>query len=203
MLQSFTCDGRGEREARVWEESLCGLSFAGPEAHNSNNGRFVSGVGDGARSVRRRLGLAHWAEEHKPVAGMTTHLMLAWMMWATVGLVLMGFGTWWSSEAAPGIAPWIIAGALAIGVVKSRLVLDRAARRVIERICARGDGRCVGGFLSLRTWGFVVLMMVGGRVLRGTLAHGIVGPVYIAVGSALFLSSRLTWHAWREAQCAA
>jgi hypothetical protein len=43
--------------------------------------------------------------------------------------------------------------ALAVGVVKSRAVLDRAARGVIEQIRARGDGRCVGGFLSLRTRG--------------------------------------------------
>ena len=69
---------------------------------------------------------------------------------------------------------------------------------MIERIRIRGDGRCLGGFLSLRTWGFVALMMVVGRVLRGTLAHEIVGPLYIAVGSALIISSRLTWRAWRE-----
>jgi len=147
--------------------------------------------------------LAQWAEDHKPAAGMTTHLMLAWMMWSIVGFVLMGVGAWWSLEAAPVVAPWIIAGAFAIGVLKSRLALDRAARGVIERIRARGDGRCVGGFLSLRTWAFVALMMVGGRLLRGTLAHWIVGPVYIAVGSALFLSSRLAWRAWREARRAA
>jgi hypothetical protein len=41
-------------------------------------------------------------------------------------------------------------------------------------------------------------MMLCGRVLRGTVAHGIVGPVFIAVGSVLFLSSRLAWHAWRD-----
>lgn len=70
-----------------------------------------------------------------------------------------------------------------VGVVKSGFVLDRAARGEIARIRARGDGRCVGGFLSLRTWGFVLLMMVGGRVLRGTLAHGLGGPVDIAVVS--------------------
>jgi hypothetical protein len=132
---------------------------------------------------------------------MATHLMLAWMMWVTVGLGLIGFGAWWTWTAAPVLAPYLVAAAIAVGALKSRLVLDPAARRVIDRIRARGDGRCLGGFLSLRTWGFVVLMIVAGRLLRGTLARGIVGPLYIAVGCALCLSARLAWRAWRESRC--
>lgn len=121
-------------------------------------------------------------------------------MWMAVGAALAGFGAWWSWQAASDIAPWLAAGAVAIGTVKSRLVLDRAARRVVERISVRGDGRCLGGFLSLRTWGMVVLMMVVGCLLRGSLARGIVGPLYIAVGTALCLSSRISWRAWRESR---
>jgi hypothetical protein len=136
--------------------------------------------------------LTHWAESHKPAAAVPTQLMLAWLMWAVVGAGLACFGAWWLWAATPVAAPWVAAGAVTVGVVKSRLVLDRAARRVVDRIRARGD------FLSLRTWGLVVLMMAAGRLLRGTLAHGIVGPLYIAVGTALCLSSRLSWHAWRE-----
>jgi hypothetical protein len=130
----------------------------------------------------------------------STQLMLAWLMWAAVGSVLVGFGARWLWESAPVAAPWAAAGSLVAGAVKSRLVLDAAARRVVDRICARGDGRCLGGFLSLRTWGLVFLMMTAGRILRGTLAHGIVGPFYIAVGTALCLSSRISWHTWLEAR---
>lgn len=144
--------------------------------------------------------MKHWAESLKPAAAVPTQLMLAWLMWMTVGSALVGFGAWWLWETTPVAAPWVAAGALAVGAVKSRLVLDRAARRVVDRIWARGDGRCLGGFLSLRTWGLVVLMMVAGRLLRGSLAHGIVGPLYIAVGTALSLSSRISWRAWRKSR---
>ena len=144
--------------------------------------------------------MTYWAENHKPRAAVSTHLMLAWMMWVAVGCALIGFGAWWLWAAAPDVAPWIAAGAVAVGVVKSRLLLDRAAQRVVDRLCARGDGRCLGGFLSLHTWGRVVLMMIAGRLLRGTVAHGIVGPLYIAVGTALCLSSRFSWQAWRESR---
>jgi len=74
------------------------------------------------------------------------------------------------------------------------------ALRVFDRVrlCARGDGRRLGGFLSLWTWGLVILMMVAGRLLRGTFAHVVVGPLYLAIGTALLVSSRVTWRAWRE-----
>ena len=119
-------------------------------------------------------------------------------MWLVVGAALAGFGAIWLWQAAPVKAPWFAAAAIALGAVKSRFVLDNAARRVVERIKTRGDGRCLGGFLSLRTWGLVILMMVAGRLVRGSLARGIVGPLYIAVGTALCLASRISWRAWRD-----
>jgi hypothetical protein len=141
-----------------------------------------------------------WAEHHKPAATVPMHLMLAWLMWALVGATLAGFGAWWLWSRAPGTAPWIAALAVVAGAAKSRLVLDRAARRIIGRIRERGDGRCLGGFLSLRTWGLVVLMMGAGRFLRSSVARDIVAPIYLAAGTALCLSSRLCWRAWIESQ---
>jgi hypothetical protein len=150
----------------------------------------------------RRLGMSHWAESHKPAADVPMQLLLAGLTWSTVGSVMAGFGAWWLWESEPVVALWLAVGSLAVGAVKSRLVLDRAARKIVGRICARGDGRCLGGFLSLQTWGLVILMMVAGRLLRETLARGIVGPLYLAVGAALCLSSRISWRAWRESRSA-
>jgi hypothetical protein len=144
--------------------------------------------------------LTNWVESHKPAASVPAHLLLAWLMWAVVGTALAIFGARWLWFALPKAAPWLAAGAVAVGVVKSRLVLDRAARKVVGRISARGDGRCLGGFLSVQTWGLVLLMMAAGRLLRGTLAGSIIGPLYIAVGTALLLSSRVSWRAWRESR---
>jgi hypothetical protein len=141
-----------------------------------------------------------WADRLKPAAAVRTQLLLAWMMWTVVGTALISVGFRWTWDGEATMAPWIAAVAVAVGGFKSRLVLDRAAQRVVDRIRARGDGRCLGGFLSLGTWGLVVFMMVGGRVLRVTLARGVTGPLYIAVGTALCLSSRQTWQAWRSSR---
>jgi len=65
---------------------------------------------------------------------MSTHLMLAWLMWAVVGAGLAVVGMRWSWESAPALAPWIALGTVAAGALKSRVVLDGVARKVVERI---------------------------------------------------------------------
>jgi hypothetical protein len=142
-----------------------------------------------------------WLESHKPAAPVPVHLLLAGLMWTAVGtaLVVVG-GRWlWRSEAAA--ASWLAALALVLGVLKARFVLDRTARRTVERIRERGDGRCLGGFLSIRSWALVGVMAGGGRLLRGShLARHLLGFLYLAVGTALVLSSRLAWQAWRQSR---
>jgi hypothetical protein len=145
--------------------------------------------------------MSHWADRHKPAAAASTHLMMAWLMWMVVGAGLAAYGATTLLEASVGAAPWLSGVAVAAGVLKSRFVLDRAARRMIARIQERGEGRCLGGFLSWGTWALVLVMMMAGRLLRGAGLSGIVvGPLYLAVGVALVVSSRLSWRAWSSSR---
>ncbi|MEJ2582977.1 MAG: hypothetical protein P8127_15295 [Acidobacteriota bacterium] len=139
-----------------------------------------------------------WIESHKPAAGARAHLVAAGVMWSVVGIALAGVGVSWTWESTPAAAAWLTAAAVVVGATKSWLVLDHAARRIVARISARGDGRCLGGFLSPGTWGLVMVMMIAGRLLRGTFAHPVVGPLYLAIGTALLVSSRVAWRAWQE-----
>ena len=92
---------------------------------------------------------------------------------------------------------WLVAPvAVTVGLLKGRVVLERSAVRIIERIRERGDDRCVGGFLSPKTWLLVLLMMVSGRVLRAALLPTpMVGFLYAAIGVALLWASRRLWGA--------
>ena len=145
--------------------------------------------------------MVRWMEHNKPAADVSTHLMVAGLMWTVVGTGLVVFGATWLVKASSGTAPWLAGVALAAGLLKSRLVLDRQARKVVSRIRERGDGRCLGGFLSWGTWALVLLMLAAGRLLRGVGLSGIViGPIYLAVGVALLTSSRLAWIAWRDSR---
>jgi len=143
----------------------------------------------------RRSPLERW----KPRAAGRTQLLLAGALWTIVGAALLGFGARWTIEAF-GPRAGALAAALGVlaGLLKGRFVLDRAAARIADRIAARGDGRCIGGFLSWRTWLLVALMSGAGRLLRsGLLSHAVVGPLYAAIGAGLLFSSRIAWKRWR------
>jgi hypothetical protein len=142
--------------------------------------------------MRRR-----WVERLKPAAPARRHLLLAAAMWTVVGFVLAAVGTVWTVRAPHPLSPWLLPIAAALGLVKARWILDAAGRRIVERIEARGDGRCLGGFLSLRSWALVAVMIIGGRLLRaGGVDLHLVGLLYVVVGTGLLLASRIPWQAW-------
>jgi hypothetical protein len=124
---------------------------------------------------------------------------MAALLWTAVGMLLLVFGLAWVLQAnIPYVAP-LLALAVVVGVAKARLALNRAARRIVERIHLRGDGRCLGGFLSVRTWLFVAGMAAAGRWLRtGPAPKAAVGLIYVAVGLGLLLGARILWRTWRQ-----
>ena len=140
-------------------------------------------------------------EAYKPAAPAHVHLLLAAVMWTVVGGTLGAFGLRWLVAEKPGALAWLIAIAVAVGVGKAHFVLSRTARRVIERIRSRGDGRCIGGFLSWQSWGLVVLMAASGAGLRrGILPRTTLGFLYLAIGTALMVGSAQLWIAWRASK---
>ena len=135
-------------------------------------------------------------ERLKPAAPARIHLIAAALLWSVVGLGLGLAGWRWAHSALLPARPWLLATALATGFLKGWLVLRRSAKSIVERIRARGDGKCLGGFLSVRTWLFVLAMMATGRVLRyWVLPLGWAGLLYLWVGSALLTGSLFIWQA--------
>jgi phosphatidylserine/phosphatidylglycerophosphate/cardiolipin synthase-like enzyme len=88
-------------------------------------------------------------------------------MWTAVGGGLLFFGARWATGDRLTLAgTGLLLAGVAAGVMKSRLVLDRTATKILSRIASRGEGRCVGGFLSVRSWLLVLGMILLGRVRR-------------------------------------
>ncbi len=118
-------------------------------------------------------------------------------MWTLVGAGLATAGWVWLAHLRTVPRVLAIGGALLAGAAKARWVLARTARRIADRIVARGDGRCAGGVLSWRSWGLVAAMAVSGRLLRATsLPRPILGVLYLAVGTALLLAAITPWRRW-------
>lgn len=146
----------------------------------------------GPRGVLRR-----WLELHKPRGSARSQLFLAEMMWTVVGSVLLGLGLYWIVRRYHGPGWAYAAPFLALGLAKALLILDRVARRTINRIRTRGDDHCVGGFFSPSSWALILGMMLLGQVLRASpVPRADVGFLYVAVGSALLISSRMLWREW-------
>ena len=142
--------------------------------------------------------MSSWLETCKPVASSRLQLLLAGGLWSSVGLGLIGVGTYWMARTSVTTLG-LLAISLCLGFGKSVLILDRAANRIVKRIELRGEGRCLGSFYSLRVWALVILMMALGRFLRGVgISYALLGLIYAAVGTGLLTSSRLIWQAWRQ-----
>jgi len=118
-----------------------------------------------------------------------------WMIGASILLVRgLGYiqGRSWHS--------WALAIGLALGVIKSRLILERVAAKAVNRIRAQGRAWFFS-FFSAGSWALVALMMGGGITLRRLIVSpdqigaGILGAIYIGVGTALVLAVRVFWHA--------
>ena len=133
-----------------------------------------------------------------PRAGTRVQLVAAAAMWLIGASILLtrgiGYihGRHWHA--------WALAAGLTLGVTKSRLLLDGVGRRAVARIRDRGHASFLG-FFSLQAWGLIALMMSGGILLRQLFVHpgqvgaGILGAVYIGVGTALLLADRIFWRA--------
>lgn len=134
----------------------------------------------------------------KPAGTVRTQLLLAALMWSTVGAALAVAGILWILQGGLN-ASWILAVGMAIGALKARFILRGTARRIASRIVSRGDGRCLGGFLSWRSWLLVASMALAGRLLRASpLPLSARGGIYLAIGTALLLASRALWDRWSK-----
>ncbi len=132
----------------------------------------------------------------KPGVSQNVHLLLAAMLWSCIGIMLMTRGVIWliGSERL-----WFVLPAVALGSMKSFLVLDKTAKRSLERILLLADGTCVGAVYSYKTWILVALMMAAGITLRhSSLPSSLLGLLYTTIGWALFLSSRHAWVRWHR-----
>ncbi len=132
----------------------------------------------------------------KPGASRKTHLFMAAILWTTVGLVLITRGTIFLGAAEGAI---YFFAAIFFGTLKSLFILDKSAKKSIDRILLLADGSCLGAVYSIKTWILVVAMMSLGFILRNSgLSATILGTLYVTIGWSLLFSSRSAWIIWRK-----
>ncbi|MEK7703027.1 MAG: hypothetical protein AAB317_03605 [Nitrospirota bacterium] len=133
-----------------------------------------------------------------------THLKVAAGLWGTVGFCLLMAGLIFlfgnrSVSTLPGSTNEIgmaerigFVIALIIGFVKGQIVLPKVAAKNITRIHALPESSPLFMTFSVKSWMLVLGMILLGRLIRALGApHFIVGAIYLAVGIALLLGSRV------------
>lgn len=130
----------------------------------------------------------------KPGVPRSVHLFAAPLFWMVVGCMLILRGWSWLGT---GDGRWLLIVSVLLGTLKSLLILDRVARKTMQRIALFKDGTCLGAVFSWKSWLLVGLMMAAGSFLR-SLGHPgqLLGTFYCAVGWSLCFSSRLGWAQW-------
>ncbi len=132
----------------------------------------------------------------KPGAKRRTHLLLTAILWTVIGLLLLTKASYRIVQV-PEYQVVVVLTALIVGTLKSIFILDRSARKSIDRILDFKDGTCLGAVYSVKTWFLVVCMMVLGVILRNSsLSLALLCFVYFTIGWALLFSSRLAWQMW-------
>jgi hypothetical protein len=141
----------------------------------------------------------------EPKVSVRIQLFAASMMWLIGASILLLRGYAYVHDRH--WHAWALGAGLLIGAVKSHSILDMSANKAVARILGRGTSGFFG-FLSVNSWVFIAVMMGGGIILRRIVVHpgvvgaGILGAIYIGVGSALFIADRIFMYAfyvnWRS-----
>jgi hypothetical protein len=122
------------------------------------------------------------------------HLKLAFVLWGIVGLSLFIVGIAFLTVGESGLDPLragLLAAGIALGIAKSRFVLNKIARKNIKRIFTLPQKSHVLSTFSIRSWILVLAMILLGRLIRFLGApYPVIGVIYVAVGFGLALSSR-------------
>lgn len=135
-------------------------------------------------------------QKFKPGVNRRAHLILSALLWTVVGVILMCRGGVWLSLEKKF---YYIIPAIFVGTVKTLFVLDKSAKKSIERILKLADGSCLGAVYSIKTWMLIISMICLGFIIRGlNIPREIIGGLYITIGWALFFASRSAWFAAKK-----
>ena len=130
------------------------------------------------------------------------HLWIAAVLWMLVGTGLLSMGlVFWFHFPYLGFVDGRHLGwgaiALSVGLIKGKLILDRTANRVIERVETLTEPnplKSVFQMFGAKTIALILAMMGIGIVLRvAGVSFEVRGLIYIAVGTALLWSCRRYW----------
>lgn len=117
-------------------------------------------------------------------------IIIAGIMWAAVGIMLIIMASIWLSLEVPQTAIRFIIFGLALAIAIYFLGFQKLAIKNLDRISALKEKNNFFSFISLKSYLIIPLMIIMGISLRHSeIDKAYLAIAYIGMGGALFLSS--------------
>lgn len=126
----------------------------------------------------------------KPTVPKYVLMVLAGLMWSTVGVMLCSMAYYWLKGV-----DWLTAFPFGLfGIILSlaayRYGFSGIARKNIDRICLLPEKGCIFAFQAWKSYLIIALMIALGIILRHSpISKQYLAIVYMTIGGALLLSS--------------
>ncbi len=127
----------------------------------------------------------------KPSVNKKCLILISGIMWSGVGVLL----NWIASKWLPAFEQWQIIFTYSIGIIMGLIIssfgFSKLAKKNSDRIMEYPEKACIFGFQRWQMYILIVIMMSMGIFMRTTtfIPKYLLAPVYVAIGSALFISS--------------
>jgi hypothetical protein len=132
----------------------------------------------------------------EPAVSRQTLVYSAAVVWGGVGLFLSLRAFFWFAHSNLHIW-WMVLLALALGLIKGRLIFSRLAARNLARIKEMSPEKekvCFFAFQATRSWVLILGMITLGILLRlSPLPRELLAVIYLAIGSGLIYASTVYW----------
>lgn len=131
-----------------------------------------------------------WTQKFNPAVDKKVLLLLAGLMWAAVGGMLMVFAWIWLEPEPIKIHIIFVSISILIGLAVQRFGFSHIVDNNLARILPMTTKCCVFGFVPWKSYLIILLMVAMGRLLRTSpVPKSYLAIVYITMGLAMFLSS--------------
>jgi len=129
----------------------------------------------------------------KPAVHKHKLLILSGIVWSATGIFLNFLAYRWFPELTSTEIYIAISAGTLLGIIIAWFGFNKVAMKNINRILAYSKHVCVFAFQEWQSYILIAFMMALGIFMRtsGLISKTLLAPMYIGIGTALFLSSFL------------
>lgn len=131
-----------------------------------------------------------WTTKLNPAVDKKVLMLIAGLMWAAVGLMLLIFSAIWLQPERIKIDLIFASLGIFVGLLVHRFGFSHIVDKNLARIVPMQEKRCIFSFVPWKSYLIILIMVAMGRLLRmSAIPKSYLAIVYITMGLAMFLSS--------------